>query len=41
MVTPVLVVNGKVLSQGKVLSVPELAQMLTTYLATQVEGTSS
>jgi hypothetical protein len=41
MVTPVLVVNGKVLSQGKVPSVPEVVQMLTTYLATQVEGASS
>ncbi|MFN3420721.1 MAG: thioredoxin family protein [Armatimonadota bacterium] len=36
MVTPVLVVNGKVLSQGKVPSVAEIVQMLTTYLATQV-----
>ena len=41
MVTPVLVVNGKVLSQGKVLSVPELAQMLTTCLATQTESANS
>lgn len=41
MVTPVLVVNGKVLSQGKVPSVPELVQMLTTYLATQAEVTGS
>lgn len=36
MTTPVLVVNGKVLSQGKVPSVAEIVQMLTTYLATQV-----
>jgi len=41
MVTPILVVNGKVLSQGKVPSVPELVQMLTTYLATQVERAGS
>jgi len=40
MSTPVLVVNGKVLSQGKVPSVPEVTQMLTTYLATQSETTS-
>ncbi len=38
--TPVLVVNGKVLSQGKVPSVPEVVQMLTTYLATQSEAAS-
>ena len=41
MVTPILVVNRKVLSQGKVPSVPELVQMLTTYLATQVERAGS
>jgi len=41
MVTPVLVVNGKVLSQGKVLSVPEVVQMLTTCLATQTESANS
>ncbi len=36
MVTPVLAVNGRVLSRGRVPSVPEIVQMLTTYLAEEV-----
>ena len=40
MTTPALVVNGKVLSQGKVPSVSEITQMLATYLATQADASS-
>lgn len=40
MTTPALVVNGKVLSQGKVPSVSEITQILTTYLAAQADASS-
>lgn len=35
MSTPALVVDGKLLSQGKVPAVPDLVQMLATYAAEQ------
>lgn len=38
MLTPALVVNGKLLSQGKVPTVSEIVQILTTYLATHTES---
>lgn len=37
-VPPTLVVSGKPLSQGKVPSVSEIVQMLTTYLATHTQS---